>query len=255
MTNNLSPHTSVSKRQLNGTIMDDINGTTADCSGVAERRHSLRSEKNKFLGNDNNHEESTIDHDNDSSDSSDEPPLSEYELLRLRKIKRNEARLAQLGLLVPSTSAPLAKRSKSSSNDDAGGKTSALTALLLASPTQTSNTTKKKRKKEDITKPLQRRILPKRHCTTSRCSNGYSSDEESSVAASPILPKRILTLQPHQAAALDNETVLQCPRRARRGRPRREDYFYEVDEVCVHCGGEWNLDGDEDTEEETRLIR
>ncbi|KAL7491650.1 hypothetical protein ACHAWT_001677, partial [Skeletonema menzelii] len=125
----------------------------------------------------------------------------------------------------------------------------------MASPTQTSNTTKKKRKKEDITKPLQRRILPKRHCTTSRCSNGYSSDEESSVAASPILPKRILTLQPHQAAALDNETVLQCPRRARRGRPRREDYFYEVDEVCVHCGGEWNLDGDEDTEEETRLIR
>ena len=250
---------SVSRRQLHGNIMDGINKTTG--------RNSLRSEKNKFLGNDNNHHHeehsSTIDHDNDSSSNSDDPPLSEYELLRLRKIKRNEARLAQLGLLVPAAAAPSAKSSKrqSASNvGDTGGETSALTTLLLASPTQTSNNTnnKKKRKKQDTTEPLPRRILPKRHCTTSRCSSveaGYTSDEESSVAASPILPKRILTLQPHQAAALDNEDVLQCPRRERRGRPRREDYIYECDEVCVHCGGEWKLDGDEDTVEETRLIR
>ncbi|KAL7464470.1 hypothetical protein ACHAXS_004805 [Conticribra weissflogii] len=38
---------------------------------------------------------------NNDSDN-DEPPLSEYERLRLRNIKRNESRLAQLGLLVPS---------------------------------------------------------------------------------------------------------------------------------------------------------
>mmetsp|Transcript_18660 Transcript_18660/g.27649 ORF Transcript_18660/g.27649 Transcript_18660/m.27649 type:complete len:178 (+) Transcript_18660:171-704(+) len=63
-------------------------------------------------------------------------------------------------------------------------------------------------------------------------------------------------LQPHQAAvvAVNNEDV-QCPRRERRGRPRLEDYVYVCDEVCGHCGGEWKLDGDEDAEEETRLIR
>ena len=247
--------------------MDEINGrTTADSSGVAGR-YSLRSEKNKFLhGNDNNLEEehSTIDHDDNGSSSSDndDPPLSEYELLRLRKIKRNEARLAQLGLLVPAAAA--ASSSKSSNNRQSGNNageatsSSALTTLLLASPAQTSKKKKRKKKQDDttITEPLPRRILPKRHCTTSRCSDD-TSDEESSVAASPILPKRILTLQPHQAAALDNdENVTQfVPRRERRGRPRKEEFVYECDEVCGHCGGEWKLDSGEELEEETRLIR
>lgn len=247
--------------------MDDINGTTtADSSGVAGR-YSLRSEKNKFLhGNDNHEEHSTIDHDHNSSNSDDDPPLSEYELLRLRKIKRNEARLAQLGLLVPAAAA--AASSKSSNNRQSGnnaGETttsSALTTLLLASPVQTSKKKKKRKKKQDdttITEPLPRRILPKRHCTTSRCSDDITSDEESSVAASPILPKRILTLQPHQAAALNNDNndnVTQCvPRREKRGRPRKEEFVYECDEVCGHCGGEWKLDGGEELEKETRLIR
>ena len=244
--------------------MDDINGTTtADSSGVSGSRYSLRSEKNKFLhGNDNHEEHSTIDQDDNGSNSSsdnDDPPLSEYELLRLRKIKRNEARLAQLGLLVPAAAAAAAASSKSS-NNNAGETTtsSALTTLLLASPAQTSKKMKRKKKQDDttITEPLPRRILPKRHCTTSRCSDD-ASDEESSVAASPILPKRILTLQPHQAAALDNnDNVTQCvPRRERRGRPRKEEFVYECDEVCGHCGGEWKLDGGEELEEETRLIR
>jgi len=232
--------------------MDGIIGTKTGDSSVV--RYSLRSEKNKFLGDDNDHNEhSTIGNDSQqccSRNSSDDPPLSEYELLRLLNIKRNEARLAQLGLLVPAAAGNNNKRRQSSNND--GGETSALTTLLLASPQP-----KKKRQKENNNaEPLPRRILPKRHCTTSRCDNGYDTSDESSIAASPIFPKRILTLQPHQAVAVavNNEDV-QCPRRERRGRPRLEDYVYVCDEVCGHCGGEWKLDGDEDAEEETRLIR
>ena len=150
--------------------MDDINGAMADSSGVAGSRYSLRSEKNKFLhGNDDNYleEHSTIDHDdNGSSNSDNDPPLSEYELLRLRKIKRNEARLAQLGLLVPPAAAAAKSSNNRQSGDNAGETTtsSALTTLLLASPAQTSKKKKRKKKQDDTTittEPLPRRIFTK----------------------------------------------------------------------------------------------
>eukprot|EP00985_Skeletonema_marinoi_P026069 scaffold19845_cov131-Skeletonema_marinoi.AAC.1 len=141
--------------------MDGIIGTKTGDSSVV--RYSLRSEKNKFLGDDLN-EHFTIGNDSQqccSRNSSDDPPLSEYELLRLRNIKRNEARLAQLGLLVPAAAGNNNKRRQSSNND--GGETSALTTLLLASPQP-----KKKRQKENNNaETFPRRILPKRHCTTS----------------------------------------------------------------------------------------
>lgn len=191
-----------------------------------------RSEEKKFFGNDSEHCNTS------ARSSSSDPPLSEYELFRLQNIKRNEARLIQLGLLVPD--AIPAKRDKKQSSIG-----SASTSLLLASPQKTH-----KGKKRSDTTPLPRRLLPKRQCTKSRV-DGYTSDE-SSIVASPILPKRTLTLQPHQVAAAGEGAF---PRRERRGRPKLEDYVYVCEEVCSHCGGEWKLDGDEVEEEETKLIR
>ena len=220
----------------------DVIGTTTTWS----------SDNNKFLSKDNDDDEhSAIGNSSNSNSSSSDPPLSEYELLRLRNIQRNEARLTQLGLIVPDA-AQAKKRRQSTNNGGGSSKTSALT-LLLASPQQKSNT-QNKRKRQDNTEPLPRRTLPKRRCTKSRAQGddaGYASDE-SSVAASPIMLQRILTLQPHQAVAEDEDAR---PRRERRGRPRLEDYVYVCEERCSHCGGEWKLDGDEAAEEETKLIR
>ncbi len=44
--------------------------------------------------------------------------LCGYELLRLRKIKRNEARLAQLGLLVPAAASAKSSNKRQSGNAD-----------------------------------------------------------------------------------------------------------------------------------------
>ena len=104
-----------------------------------------------------------------NNNSNSEPPLSEYELLRLRKIKRNEARLAQLGLLVPAAAAATTKSSSSSHG------TSALTSLLTEASNSTSN--KKKRKKRDTNAVLvKQRVLPNRRC-------------KETAAAQPTLPQ------------------------------------------------------------------
>ena len=214
------------------------------CGGVIGSSMHTTDDEAKFLSNDDEH--STIDNDPSTSNSGSdsEPPLSDYELLRLRNIRRNEARLAQLGLLVPAAAASREKSNKTQTNGIGNGTTSALTNFLAASP-QKSN---KRKRRQDKT-PIPRRILPKRRCAASR-ADGYASDESS--IASPILPKKILTLQPHQAAAFDQDVI---PRRERRGRPKLGDYEYVCEEMCSHCGGEWKLDGDEAQEEETKLIR
>lgn len=254
--------------------MDGINETSAGGTSVSVGRYSLLSEQNNnFSGNDDQH--LNEHHTNgDSSDNSNEPPLSEYELLRLRKIKRNEARLAQLGLLVPSAATKNNSNQKPThgGGGEASSSSSALTTLFLSS-SDNNNKKKKRQKTQDDITSKKRRILPRRHCTTTTSSrrfknndiiDGYTSDA-SSIAASPIIPKRILTLQPHQAAAVAMNDANSAsgkegggvpPRREKRGRPRREDYVYKCDEVCGHCGGEWRLDDDDDdVEEDTRLIR
>jgi hypothetical protein len=208
--------------------MDDIFGTTG-CSWSVSR-YSLRPKKELSNDNDDNDDEHAAASENVSGNSStNEHAPSEYELLRLRNIERNEARLTQLGLLISQ------KRQSTNAGCDIGGM----------------KENKRKSKKQDRTEPLPRRTLPKRRCSKSRGESYAISSDESSVAASPILPTRILSLQPHQAAVLD-EAVR--PRRERRGRPRLEDYVFVCDEVCLHCDGEWKLDGDEE-EEETKLIR
>jgi len=161
--------------------------------------------------NDDNDDEHAADNENvscnSSTSSTNEHAPSEYELLRLRNIERNEARLTQLGLLISK------KRQSTNAGCDIGGM----------------KENKRKSKKQDRTEPLPRRTLPKRRCSKSRGESYAISSDESSVAASPILPTRI-------------------------GRPRLEDYVFVCDEVCLHCDGEWKLDGDEE-EEETKLIR
>ena len=181
----------------------------------------------------------------------EDPPLSEYELLRLRNIQRNEARLLALGLIhnVPTTTKRGEEQTKSSSNSDK------------------ENQRKKNDTINDNAKPLiPLRNLPKRSCAARRTSTDKENDNDDnndgyeSSPPSPIQPKRVLTLQPHQMALDEAEAhlpVYKRTRRERRGRPRLEDYEYICEEVCSHCGGEWKLNGDneEEEEEETRLFR
>lgn len=61
-----------------------------------------------------------------NTDITTSPPLSDYERLRLRNIERNEARLAQLGLLVP----PSSKAKSTSSTKGTSGSYSTLTTLF-----------------------------------------------------------------------------------------------------------------------------
>lgn len=180
----------------------------------------------------------------------EDPPLSEYELLRLRNIQRNEARLLALGLIhnVPTTTKSSEEQTK----------------------TKSSNKSKENQRKKNSTInddaklliPL--RNLPKRSCATRRTSTDSENDDDDndgyeSPPPSPIQPKRVLTLQPHQMEVDEAEAhlpVYKRTRRERRGRPRLEDYTYVCEEVCSHCGGEWKLNGDnEEEEEETRLFR
>ncbi len=189
----------------------------------------------------------------------EDPPLSEYELLRLRNIQRNEARLLALGLIhnVPTTT-------KSKSGD---GEEQAKTK------TKSSNKDSQRKKNDTInddTKSLiPLRNLPKRSCAARRTSSDTENDNDDnnvyeSPPPSPIQPKRVLTLQPHQMEVDEAEShlpVYKRTRRERRGRPRLEDYVYVCEEVCSHCGGEWKLNGDneeeeeEEEEEQTRLFR
>lgn len=188
--------------------------------------------------------------DRSSTSNEEDPPLSEYELLRLRNIQRNEARLLALGLIhnVPTTTKRIEEQTKSSSNNDKENQ----------------------RKKNDTingnAKPLiPLRNLPKRSCAARRTSTDTTNDNDDnddgyeSPQPSPIQPKRVLTLQPHQMEVDEAEAhlpVYKRTRRERRGRPRLEDYTYVCEEVCSQCGGEWKLNGDnEEEEEETRLFR
>lgn len=187
--------------------------------------------------------------DRSSISNDEDPPLSEYELLRLRNIQRNEARLLALGLIhnVPTKSGEEQTKTKSSNKSK-------------------ENQRKKNSTINDDTKSLvPLRNLPKRSCATRRTNTDTANDDDDnndgyeSPPPSPIQPKRVLTLQPHQMEVDEAEShlpVYKRTRRERRGRPRLEDYTYVCDEICSHCGGEWELNGDnEEDEEETRLFR
>jgi len=97
---------------------------------------------------------------------SDEPPLSEYERLRLKNIQRNESRLAQLGLLVPS------------SNKD-GKSRSTLRNLLDSGKSQNRG---RRGKKKAAPKSMGRRSLPNRRtkCEHSEKQNISGHDSSSS---------------------------------------------------------------------------
>jgi len=205
--------------------------------------------------NDDDDDRAGVGGNDRSSISNDEdPPLSEYELLRLRNIQRNEARLLALGLIhnVPTTT----------KSDEEQTKTM----------TKRSNKDSQRKKNDiindDAKSLIPLRNLPKRSCAARRTSTDTTNDNDDnndgyeSHPSSPIQPKRVLTLQPHQMEVDEAESHLPTykrTRRERRGRPKLEDYQYVCDEVCSHCGGEWKLNGDneeeEEEEEETRLFR
>lgn len=218
-------------------------------------------------------EESDDDGDDDFDDEDD--GLSEYERLRLRNIRRNEARLAELGLL-----SKAAARSSSASGGGAGGAGAAggILGRFLGSADGGESKQSKKKKKPASKAPVPRRSLPPRRSKRKRSSMDpgvasdapkkkrgpspgprapstrspapsvrsrfevveYDSDESSH--ASPVRVRRTLRPQPHQAA-LDEGHLKHYlkTRRSRRGRPKREEYVYACDEVCRECGGEWRF--------------
>jgi len=198
-------------------------------------------------------DDSSSDSDTDDGDDDEEVNgLSDYERLRLRNIKRNKKRLAQLGLLVNGTTA--------------------ITSFASNDSSTSSGQRQPRKRRQSSAPPIPRRSLPRRRCAklkrlslneddhedgdTTTNNNGYESDE-SSMAPSPVKIQRTLCPQPHQEVLDENHLMqYQRTRRSRRGRPKREEYVYKCDEVCKECGGEWTFDiDDEEVEERTRLLR
>jgi hypothetical protein len=215
----------------------------------SNRYYSLRSGGRTSSAKNDDDRAGVGGNDRSSISNNEDPPLSEYELLRLRNIQRNEARLLALGLIhnVPTATKSSEEQTKTKSSNK-------------------ENQRKKNGIINDDTKSLiPLRNLPKRSCATRRTSTDTTNDNDDnndgyeSPPPSPIELKRVLTLQPHQMEVDEAEAhlpVYKRTRRERRGRPRLEDYTYVCDEICSHCGGEWKLNGDnEEEEEETRLFR
>ena len=86
-----------------------------------------------------------------SDDDDDDDGLSDYEHLRLRNIKKNQARLAQLGLLTNTTNTTPGRASSSE-----------LTNLLTSN--NASGTRQPRKKKQTV--PIPQRSLPSRLCRT-----------------------------------------------------------------------------------------
>jgi len=267
--------------------LDHGNVNMAEQAGN-EAQHFDSSESSSGEGESSDSESSAGDDSEDEHDNKNDG-LSDYERLRLRNIQRNEARLAQLGLLTKAA----ACSANTTNIGDSGGTG---TARVMIGSIQQSQQPRKK-KKTVVAAPLPRRSLPPRRCaklkrkksTIARSSSSipfrergsvgssmiesecdYDSDEFS-LTASPIKIRRTLRPQPHQEQLDENHLKHYLKtRRARRGRPKREEYVYACDERCKECGGEWKFDNntgendenDEfgvydggDLEERTRLIR
>lgn len=166
-------------------------------------------------------------------------PFIYQERLRLRNIRRNEARLAQLGLLIPIE------------GSQGESQQSALTSTLLTTKKRGRPKSYKKR-----TKSLEpTRLLPRRHAKitkfdpsferkikptrkyTRKSQDDYSDDD--SMPPTPIQLSKIIKPQSHQKDFHDDKKFYLKQRRNRRGRPKREEYIYVCEEECCYCGGGW----------------
>lgn len=219
---------------------------------------------------DSSSEDDDSDLDDDASTSTDESSnnngLSEYERLRLRNIQRNEARLAQLGLLVPTSAG--GKRSGGGGSQfsntagtvavadgNNGTQSSALSNLFGSNSSSKPKRGRKKggtNFKSDIITRHQprRRVKPKRFSLATstkftpskkkqNCNkNNYDSDDES-LPPTPIELTRKLKPQSHQKDFGEAKAHYLKQRRKSRGRPKRGEYVYLCDEVCGRCGGGW----------------
>ena len=236
---------------------------------IEQQHHDDEEESSSSKG-----EESSSSEDESSSSSSESEDddnnegLSEYELLRKRNIQRNQRRLKQLGLLTYDNKSSLsASASAASSNNDSSNK---------------NNKPRGSRKKQQQ-RPMIRRSLPRRNAKLRRFvpgagdySNDYNSansmmlgnnnsfhnsnnnihydSDESSQPPSPIKIQRILHPQPHQQVGLSQNNnneggggqLVLGTRRIKRGRPKKHEYSYKCNEICVECNGEWILDKGED---------
>ena len=113
---------------------------------------------------------------NNNDGRQDSPELSDYEKLRLRNIQRNEARLTELGLLVPSKNN---KKSANKKNNKEG---------FLSRNDDGSKKVKKKQTSQEV----QKRTLPKRHASKKNTDDNQgqggsgTTDKENASNPNPI---------------------------------------------------------------------
>eukprot|EP00956_Cyclotella_meneghiniana_P001178 scaffold1327_cov65-Cyclotella_meneghiniana.AAC.17 len=261
----------IDTRNENG---NDTNATTSPAASHSSVKSTR--DANDVVEHAPTNDEQGVDDDNESSSSSegdsseedddsvDDPHLSEYERLRLRNIRRNEARLAQLGLLVPSTN----------NNNSSQGESqqSAFTATLFSSQQSSRGRPKGKPSKKRDRSLEPTRHLPKRRAKiqkkfdpsfekkeqpkpkrkytkrrydavvpSSSFANAYEdySSDDDSMPPTPIQLSKIIKPQSHQKDFHEDKKFYLKQRRKRRGRPKREEYVYVCDEHCGYCGGGW----------------
>ena len=235
------------------------------------------SEDDSSNSSDSSDDDSEIEMEGTDDKHNEHSNLSEYERLRLRNIQRNEARLAQLGLLVPNSKEKSVGVSENTAteNDNGESMSSSLTSLLLTNSKSSSSKQKQKqRKKKPNHAIVKARSQPRRRAKRSRkrkranIQKSYfkfhfntdddsgsdgdsecSDDSDESSMPSPIRLTKVLlprggttqTIVTESSKATTSEKPYASLPRRSRGRPRREEYVYMCDEVCFHCGGEWKI--------------
>ena len=162
-------------------------------------------------------EDSSSEESGNDSDTGDEKGdgLSEYERMRLRNIKRNQARLAELGLLTNTNTA-------AASATGVGGESnsSALTNLFTTSDSNTTYGNKRPRRKKRETVAIPPERFLRRRCViayraaheekTMESDRYFGSKTRWSVEEDEELKKRVrLHGEGKWKAILDNSSILQ----------------------------------------------
>ncbi|KAL7519454.1 hypothetical protein ACHAWX_004211 [Stephanocyclus meneghinianus] len=232
----------------------DLNDQTVD--GTASKVNEDDS------SSDNSSSSSSSSSSDDESESEDEsacdPHLSDYERLRLRNIRRNEARLAQLGLLIPrpqsqrtlrpfhsqSALATLLHKSgqKREGRPSGGGKKATkIVEVTRILPRRVAKSTSRhdRLSYESIDKKDRTKTSPVEQCQVLARQKNAEYDDDDSIPPSPIQLSKIIKPQSHQKDFHEDKKLYLKQRRNRRGRPKRDEYVYVCEEVCSYCGGEW----------------
>lgn len=180
------------------------------------------------------------------------------ERLRLRNIRRNEARLAQLGLLIPrpqsqrtlrpfhsqSALATLLHKSgqKREGRPSGGGKKATkIVEVTRILPRRVAKSTSRhdRLSYESIDKKDRTKTSPVEQCQVLARQMNAEYDDDDSIPPSPIQLSKIIKPQSHQKDFHEDKKLYLKQRRNRRGRPKRDEYVYVCEEVCRYCGGQW----------------